>query len=569
MKKITLSVALLLFGGGYFANAQVGIGTPTPASSSMLEIKADDKGVLIPRVALKSTDKFEVTAKAMAGVATESESLLVYNTATAGAGTTAVTPGFYYWVLEQGSGASLVAAHWERIVNQSQLDEIIKDLDLGNILELLTHVYPSNNLDGTNVAPGDKTKGGGMVYVPAVGAPGDAGYVAPKITYVYHNGTEYVNEDMTDIIKDIVKSAESKTLIVQNAAKTKHYYVAEEYLQKTTNPAPTEAIADGWAAGQVATPAVDLPAGVYQIDIVNGVINNIEEIFTTNSTIVINKGDVVNEKTFNTVEEYIQYIANSAETETFIRKVDGTPANTTAGSEAASTPDKYYYFSEKAIKDWLADDTANTDVATMPVTAPGVVEIKILGDVATNFEFLLNQETTYGDQTNITIKEIIEQLAAEAGGNVHYTETIIPVETTDPAAGQLEIPANSFYIIKKDAAGKDLRVEISLGNTLATGTTVKTKDTFGGKAVYIYNATTTMVAGTATTNGVAFPTLPTGVTMGKILSIRVVGPTGTSSVTDVDYSDGTTIKFNMGSGTMYNVLPSGVNYDVIIEFAAQ
>src|SRR5690606_41886296 len=101
MKKITIMAALL--GSVYFANAQVGIDTPTPANSSQLDIVADNKGVLIPRVALTSTAIFAPIS------GTEVESLLVYNTATAGD----ITPGFYYWCNNK----------CESIVNQTQSDD--------------------------------------------------------------------------------------------------------------------------------------------------------------------------------------------------------------------------------------------------------------------------------------------------------------------------------------------------------------------------------------------------------------------------------------------------------------
>lgn len=74
--------------GGNVENdiAKVGIGTSTPNVSSVLEISSSDKGLLIPRMALTNT----TTA---APVTTPAESLLVYNTNTAGD----VIPGFYYW----------------------------------------------------------------------------------------------------------------------------------------------------------------------------------------------------------------------------------------------------------------------------------------------------------------------------------------------------------------------------------------------------------------------------------------------------------------------------------------
>ena len=63
----------------------VGIGTNSPNGSSMLEINATNKGVLIPRVTL--TGSTDATT-----IATPATSLLVYNTAT----TSDVVPGYYY-----------------------------------------------------------------------------------------------------------------------------------------------------------------------------------------------------------------------------------------------------------------------------------------------------------------------------------------------------------------------------------------------------------------------------------------------------------------------------------------
>lgn len=61
----------------------------SPAASAGLDVDFTNKGVLIPRVALTATN-------AAGPVAAPATSLLVYNTATAGAGATAVTPGYYY-----------------------------------------------------------------------------------------------------------------------------------------------------------------------------------------------------------------------------------------------------------------------------------------------------------------------------------------------------------------------------------------------------------------------------------------------------------------------------------------
>jgi len=83
-----LLVVGLLSAGLHAQN--VGIGTATPHPSARLHIEDNARGLLIPNVALTATN--------LAGpVTSPATSLLVYNTATAGTGATAVTPGFYYW----------------------------------------------------------------------------------------------------------------------------------------------------------------------------------------------------------------------------------------------------------------------------------------------------------------------------------------------------------------------------------------------------------------------------------------------------------------------------------------
>jgi|GEM_PF-856536 len=88
---------VLMFAGSMLAfvmmlSAQsVGISSTviTPDASSMLEIQATNKGLLIPRVALTATN-------AAGPISSPATSLMVYNTATASSGATAVYPGYYY-----------------------------------------------------------------------------------------------------------------------------------------------------------------------------------------------------------------------------------------------------------------------------------------------------------------------------------------------------------------------------------------------------------------------------------------------------------------------------------------
>ena len=83
--KIVFFVLLCSF---YGFSQTVGIGTSTPSASAQLEVFANNKGVLFPKVALTGGTA-DVDAIATGNV----EGLLVYNTSD----TLDVVPGYYYW----------------------------------------------------------------------------------------------------------------------------------------------------------------------------------------------------------------------------------------------------------------------------------------------------------------------------------------------------------------------------------------------------------------------------------------------------------------------------------------
>jgi hypothetical protein len=72
-------------------NGNVGIGTTAPHSAAILQLQATDKGFLPTQVALSSATSWSPL------VGTSVDGMLVYNTATAGTGQNAVSPGYYYW----------------------------------------------------------------------------------------------------------------------------------------------------------------------------------------------------------------------------------------------------------------------------------------------------------------------------------------------------------------------------------------------------------------------------------------------------------------------------------------
>lgn len=81
----TLFFSMFIF-GLTTVQAQIGIGTTSPSSSSILDVQSDSKGILIPRLALEITT-------AATPVNNPENGLMVYNTKD----TNDVKPGFYYW----------------------------------------------------------------------------------------------------------------------------------------------------------------------------------------------------------------------------------------------------------------------------------------------------------------------------------------------------------------------------------------------------------------------------------------------------------------------------------------
>ena len=95
MKNLNLTVFCLVIAFTFTnVTAQVGIGTTTPRGA--FEINSTTNGFIPPQVALTSTStSAPVVNPQTAGAPIAGTE--IYNTATAGSGGTAVTPGYYYW----------------------------------------------------------------------------------------------------------------------------------------------------------------------------------------------------------------------------------------------------------------------------------------------------------------------------------------------------------------------------------------------------------------------------------------------------------------------------------------
>ncbi|MBS7229689.1 hypothetical protein KHA90_01520 [Flavobacterium psychroterrae] len=85
---------LLVVLGSYSAYSQVGIGTLNPNGSAQLQIKSENRGLLIPNVKLAGLTDASPIIGLKDDSKDEAKSLLVFNTETV----PGMTPGFYYWL---------------------------------------------------------------------------------------------------------------------------------------------------------------------------------------------------------------------------------------------------------------------------------------------------------------------------------------------------------------------------------------------------------------------------------------------------------------------------------------
>ncbi|MTG99363.1 hypothetical protein GJV76_14740, partial [Myroides sp. BIT-d1] len=346
MKKRLLSVALLMT-GSFCAYSQVGVGTVKPNKSAELTVESSNRGVLIPRLGLTGyQDRTTIINFPTNGI----NSLLVFNTASVKASgkEKGLTPGFYYWFIDQwvrltneGDIPEIVVNNFQEIVNKDgdKVENIIKNIinnTEGNVVyegdklyyidsdgkkveikdKLTTITYDKETGDYIYYNEGAVDRNGNIIgkgirievkqavinkfgdiinnksvqdhitnFLDGTYVGGNVYYDGDKLTYITKDG-----ETKEVSIKDVVTANESKTVII--TFNKKQYYVSEEYLVENKGVVPTT------------VDASNLPKGIYAIDVVGGVVNNFEEI--------VNKGPItVDGRTFKTVNDYITYLTES------------------------------------------------------------------------------------------------------------------------------------------------------------------------------------------------------------------------------------------------------------------
>jgi hypothetical protein len=140
-------------------NAQVTIGSnAAPNSNAVLDLVSNaNKGLLLPRVALTSTSSPSPLATHVAG-------MFVYNTATAGSGTSAVYPGIYFnngtsWVSSVAAGTNIYNADGTLTANRTV------SMDGNNL------IFNGGNIGVGTSSPSTKLEVAGQIKVTG-GSPG-------------------------------------------------------------------------------------------------------------------------------------------------------------------------------------------------------------------------------------------------------------------------------------------------------------------------------------------------------------------------------------------------------------
>src|SRR5690554_240200 len=473
MKKRILSVALLVSAwGGY---SQVGIGTLTPDKSSQLDVTANNKGILIPRVSLTSTT--DTTTITNGNV----NSLLVFNTATQND----ITPGYYYWYIDKwkrmvnddevggnvyydGDTFTYVDANGEtqivnvkKLVQDNESQTVIITVDdqqyyiseaylsendgvvpttvdptaipdgiylidvIGGVTNNFEEIY--NNIVNEEITVNGDTYNSFEEYITHV-TESTGGFM--KIVYDQTTGdaifqewdeitNTWVNVDNSKF-ETIVQDNESQTVII--TVDDQQYYVSEAYLAANDGAVPTSIDPDA------------VPAGIYPIDVVGGVVNNFEEI--------VNHGPVIiNGDEYETIEQYIQEVVNvegsvriiydgddniifqewdestntwvTIEDNTFERIVQANESQTLLAQN--SEEDQQYYISELYLQSNEAPTQA--DIDGWGDTPPaGVYAIAFVDGIVNNIEEIVNHGPVIinGDEYE-TIEQYIQEVVNVEG----------------------------------------------------------------------------------------------------------------------------------------------------------
>ncbi|MDM1449768.1 hypothetical protein [Myroides odoratimimus] len=568
MKKITLIAALL--GTTYFANAQVGIGTPDPATSAELDIvaKSGNKGILIPRVTLTAESVFAPIT------GTQQESLLVYNNVES----TSMPKGFYYWD----------GAKWNRIIGKTELNTVVENLgdnittitnDVKNLQAVVNYILPSNPDNTDPTKPGHTT----IVYDNTTG---------DMYEVVYDVSTkEYITKKI-DLLK-MIQGKETNTFFKDikdaNDKVTGYLYFNEktivEAIGTETDPAKIKDILDKLDENT---------KGVIEIDVKGTVVNNFKEILEApiKITVTTKEGD----KTFKTVEEYLQYITQFSEGNVIYKNISTDSTKEEWVLQYWDNANGKYVTIN--LTDLVASVETKTNILRAEATADKTLSIyeAVVAPVQANVKkgeiFYKYNNEDKGEQFINMTADIISSISnneevknaltniLNQGGNVYFGDVkgkevfyTMKIVNGKEEKTPIELPAS--FILDIINKYKDV-VKNALGDHINNTTTiVNTGNTYNGKMVFLAKGTTTVGKEVAGEKHPSPLTTGTTIDLSKIaglttiedvitISILKAGKVVASSVSDLVVT-GNKLTFAIGTGAFYTSLPYG-EYEVVLEF---
>ncbi|WP_051662772.1 hypothetical protein [Flavobacterium sp. KJJ] len=355
--------------GSLGAYSQVGIGTVSPNLSSQLEIFANDKGVLIPRVALKSSTDTSTIANGNVN------SLMVFNTNTI----SDITPGYYYWYDNK----------WLRVATSDQVSQVPGTVTFNSTTNQFTYTDAGGNiqiLDIEKIIKANETvttlvkdpaNNGKYVYTSEDNTKTTIDVVGDVID---NASTIFNNLDVTKIIQKISENTTGN--VTFNSTTNEFSYIDASGVTHVIN------ISELIQANETVTTLVKDPAnnGKYIYTSEDNTKTTIDVVgdVTTNFSTIVNNTDVTNilrqiiktssgNVTFNGDTNEFSYIDASGVTHV-INISELIQANETVTTLVKDPADngKYTYTNESA----------------------AVTNIDVVQDIADNFNEMLDRKST-------------------------------------------------------------------------------------------------------------------------------------------------------------------------------
>lgn len=559
MKKKITTLFLLALGAVTYAQdgIGIGIGTALPHKAAMLDIKADQKGVLIPRVELKKTSEWGLTG--LDGV----QSMLVYNTKT----TEDVKPGFYYW--EGGK--------WELITSQTQLDTVVKTINetIKEQIEKITNIGGDNDksflVSFKPDVPGQQKGLGDLVYLMPIkdGAGKITDYTKVEISFA-----DLVKGDETKtFIKEIRKTVKEKVVVIVKENGKDVEKIEEKDVEKVTGYIyfGEQAIIDWIKLDPTNNTATNIPdAKGFELDVTSVVTNNVKNIFSETETI----------KTIETIikdtQGVVQVIEKGGELQIIYKDKDGKDqeiditkyeTKTVLGKGevvTAGTLPAAYVATDKLE---AADMKLGEIIYEYKAEGNKTYYINMTADIISTFN--------KNEEIKNTLQDIVKKYLNE-GGNVYFGE----------ANGKV----NVLYTMDKDGKKTIIDIKESIIETIITNpevintikevtkvvidkTTEKgvdTGDVIDGKKVFKAFMKAEVADSASGNYNSNFNANLKPNDFLRLISIDILNKDGqlvASSVTDVKYAAATGLEFKFGVGKMYAPLATG-DYEVVLQYVS-